>query len=117
MFDFLRRSGMRSPSAAIRRALEADGLPPGADLSTLGVVESRGTYAGRTVTFIRLFDPAAAARRSVDVFARHTYDDLNAHLDLVLRAGHTERDGTVVLRQAPQFVVPGEATPPQEAPP
>jgi hypothetical protein len=97
MFDFLHRSGMRSPSAAIRRALQADGLPPGTDVSALGVVTSRGKYAGRKVTFFRVFDPRRAAAQAVDVSTDSTYQDLNAHLDLVLRAGFVEQDGTVVI--------------------
>ena len=100
MFDFLHflgKSGLRRPSVAIRRALEADGLPPGTDLSSLGTVASRGNYSGREVTFFRLFDPKRAAGRAVDVFTDYAYQDLNAHLDLVLRAGFIEQDGTVVL--------------------
>jgi hypothetical protein len=94
MFGFKRKSGVRSPSAALRRALESDGLPAGTDASALGVVESRDRYAGRTVTYFRVFDPARAAARSVDV---RGYDDLEAHPDLVLRAGHIEQDGAIVI--------------------
>ena len=95
MFGFRRKSGVRSPSAAIRRALEADGLPPGIDAaSALGVVESGGTYSGRRVTYIRVFDPARAAERGLKVQA---FGDLEAHPELVLRAGHIEKDGTVVI--------------------
>jgi hypothetical protein len=101
MFDFLRNPGMRSPSAALRAALVADSLPAGVDAAALGVVESRGSWAGRSVTYIRVFDPASAARRSVDLFSRHAYKDLNAHLDLLLRAGFVEKDGTVVLYARP----------------
>ena len=110
MFDFLRGSGMRSPSAAILRALEADSLPPGTVVSTLGVVQSRGTYSGRKVTYIRVFDPKRAVAQGVDVLTQHGYQDLNAHPDLVLRAGFIERDGRVVLYARP----PGPAA---EAPP
>ena len=97
MFDFLRKRGMRRPSGSILRALEADGLPTGTDVSELGVVEAGGSYAGRKVTYFRLFDPQRAAGRSVDVFTRHAYEDLNGQLDLVLRSGFVERDGTVVV--------------------
>ncbi len=95
MVGFRRSSGQRSPSAAICRALEADGLPPGIDrASALGVVKSRGRYSGRKVTYFRVFDPARAAERELEVRA---FGDLDAHPDLVLRAGHTEQDGTVVV--------------------
>jgi hypothetical protein len=88
---------MRSPAAALRRALEASGLPAGTDISALGVVETRGTYAGRPVRYFRVFDPKRAAAQAVDVFASYAYQDLNAHLELVLRAGFIEQDGTVVV--------------------
>jgi hypothetical protein len=106
MFDFLRNPGMRAPSAALYQALATDGLQAGSDVAELGVVESRGSYAGRSVTYIRVFDPASAARRSVNVFSRHAYKDLNAHLDLVLRAGFVEKDGTVVLYARPTAADP-----------
>ena len=112
MFDFLRGSGMRSPSVAILRALEADSLPPGTVVSTLGVVESRGTYSGRKVTYIRVFDPKRAVAQGVDVLTQHGYQDLNAHPDLVLRAGFVERDGRVVLYARPPM--PAAAVPPRE---
>ncbi|SRR6266508_1355174 len=94
MFGFMRKSGVRSPSAALRRALESDGLTPGIDASALGVVESRDSYAGRTVTYIRVFDLARAAARGLDV---HAFGDLDAQRNLVLRTGHVEKDGTVVI--------------------
>lgn len=104
MFDFLRGSGMRSPSAAIRGALKADGLPPDTNLSELGVVESRGTFAGRKVTYFRVFDPMRAAAQGVDVLARHAYQDLSGHLHLVLRAGFIEADGAVNIYARPPAV-------------
>ena len=113
MFDFLRPSGMRRPSGAIRRALEADGPPSLANLSELGMVRSGGSYAGRDVTLFRIFDPQRAANRAVDVFTDHTYQDLNAHLDLVLRAGFVERDGAVVIFARPPAV--GEWPAPPDA--
>jgi hypothetical protein len=51
------------------------------------VVESSGTYAGRKVQYFRVFDSQRAADRALDVFSASTYQDLDAHLDLVLRAG------------------------------
>jgi hypothetical protein len=95
MFGFTWRSGARIPSVAIRQALERDGLLPAIDApAALSVVESRGRYAGRGVTNIRVFDPARAAERVLDV---HTFGDLDTHRTLVLRTGHVEKDGTVVL--------------------
>jgi len=57
-------------------------------------VEKRGPYLGREVTYFRVFDPGLAARQKIEV---HGYDDLDDHLDLVLRAGHIEDDGSVSL--------------------
>jgi len=95
MFRFTRKSEVAGPSAAVLRALKSDGWPPGvATASALGVVESRGAYSGRKVTYFRLFDPARAAARGVSV---HAFADLDPHRDLVLRAGHVEKDGTVVI--------------------
>ncbi len=95
MFGFKRKSGVRSPSAAMSRALETDGLPAGVDAAAaLGVIETRGNYAGRGVSYVRVFDRAGAAAREVDV---QTFGDLDAHPDLVLRMGHVEKDGTVVI--------------------
>ena len=110
MFGFMRRSAVRSPSAAIRRALEQDGLPPGTPgTSALRVVESRGRYAGRGVTYFRVFDPARAAERVLEVRA---YQDLDTHRTLVLRTGHIEQDGSVVVAwRAP---APDAATPIRE---
>ena len=107
MVGFMRRSAVRSPSAAIRRALEQDGLPPGTP--ALRVVESRGRYSGRKVTFIRVFDATSAAESAVDVQA---FGDLDVHPELVLRMGHVEQDGTVVITwRAPS---PDAATPVRE---
>ena len=99
MFGFMRGSDVRSRSSAIRGALERDGLPPGMERAfTLGVLESRGSYAGRRVSYIRVFDPARAAEQAVDVRA---FGDLDAHPDLVLRTGHVEKDGAVVITWRP----------------
>jgi hypothetical protein len=107
MFGFNRKSGKQSSSAAIIRALEGDGLPPGMDaVSALGVVQSRGSYAGRTVTYLRAYDRARAAERGLEV---QTLGDLDTHPDLVLRTGHVEQDGSVVITwRAPS---PDAATP------
>src|SRR5438270_3740262 len=94
MFEFLRRSRVHRPSPELERALATRGLPPGMDASTLSVVESRGTYAGRGVTYLLVFDPVRASERAVPVRGAR---DLEAHADLVLASGHREHDGSVVL--------------------
>jgi hypothetical protein len=94
MFSFLRRSQPGRPTAAMMNALASDGLPPGMDAATLQVVEHTGSYSGRRVTNFRVFDPLRAAERSIQV---RTFNDLDSRPDLVLGAGHVERDGAVVL--------------------
>jgi hypothetical protein len=112
MFDFLHRRSMQSPSGAILRSLEAADLPHGTDASKLGVVESHGRYAGRKVTFWRVFDPTRAAAGAVEAFTGHAYRDFDARRDLVLRAGFVERDGTVVHDSRP--AAPDAAVPVRE---
>ena len=116
MFSFLQRSGLRSPSGAILRALRADSLSAVMDVAALGVVESRGSYAGRRVTFFRVIDPKRVAGQSADVFKKIAYGDLDAHPELVLRSGHLERDGSVVFNQVRETdgtegAAPGSAVP------
>lgn len=97
MFGFRRTPDSRSPSAAIAHVVEQAGLP--ADIShssMLRVVESRGRYSGRTVLFVRVFDPARAAESDVVV---QRYRDLDSYPGLVLWSGHVEHDGTVAITQ------------------
>ena len=97
MFAFLRRSPVHRPSPAIQAALATRGLPPGMDPSTLRVVEQRGSYAGRGVTSLLVFDPVRANEHGLTV---REVRDLAEHPDLVLAVGHLEQDGTVVLHGA-----------------
>ena len=95
MFGFMRKPGARSPSTAIRRAIEADGLPLGVDRpSALAVVERHGRHERRSVTHIRIFEPAWARALGVDV---RGFGDLDVHPSLILKSGHIESDGEVVI--------------------
>jgi len=60
----------------------------------LRVVRSSGRVSDRKVTFIRLFDPVRAAERALDV---RSFRDLDPHPGLILKAGHIEPDGIVVI--------------------
>lgn len=62
--------------------------------SLLRMVESRGQYSDRKVTYFRVFDPTSTAQRSLGI---QRYQDFDVFPGLVLRHGHVERDGTVVL--------------------
>ena len=95
MFDFMRRSSPQHPTTAIRHALKEDGLfSDGGEAVELSVVESRGRYAGRTVRYFRVFDPAQTGTRGLNI---RSYQDLNAHPGLHLRTGHVEEDGSVII--------------------
>lgn len=97
MFSFFRRAAPKSPPADVCRALEKDGLPSWVgSASMLRMVESRGRYSNRKVTFIRVFDPVRAAERSLDV---RSYQDLDAYQDLIVRTGHIESDGAIVMNR------------------
>ena len=95
MFGMFRRSAPRPLSDAIRIAIEKD-APNGAqsDPAQLRMVESSGRYSDRKVTYFRVFLPVLAAQQSLDV---RRFNDLDQFHNLIVRSGHVERDGTVVL--------------------
>jgi hypothetical protein len=95
MFDFFRRPDPRPLSDTIRRAIQSESVTgPHGDPSTLRMVELSGRYAGRKVTFFRIFDSTTAAQRSLNI---RRYKEFDVFPGLVLRSGHLESDGTVVL--------------------
>jgi hypothetical protein len=95
MFDFMRRSAVRRPSKAVRRALEKDGLPPGiGSASLLRVLEFKSRFSDRKVTHIRVFDPLRAKEH---VLAVRRFRDLDVYPDLVVRAGHIETNGSIFI--------------------
>jgi hypothetical protein len=95
MFGLFRRSAPRPLSDAIRVAIEKDiATAPVTDPSQLRMVESVGRYSDRKVTYFRVFVPVLAAQQSLDV---RGFKDLDQHQGLIVRSGHVERDGVVVL--------------------
>jgi hypothetical protein len=96
-FAFWHRSGMRTPSSAVLQALGTTGRSSGPDVAALRMVQTPGQYAGRRVTYFRVFDPKRVATHAVNPGSNFRYDDLNPYLPLVLFAGHVEQDGMVVL--------------------
>jgi hypothetical protein len=108
MFGFRRTEDPRSPSAAMSQIIERSGPPVGVGhASMLRVVESRGRYSGRTVRYVRIFDPTRAAEAAVVV---RRYGDLDAHPGLVLWSGHVESDGTVAITRNAAAVENGAPT-------
>lgn len=98
MFGFFRGSGAHRPSDRVRQALAQAGRAPGVPADAIEVLEMGGTYSGRQVTYFRAFDRASVTQRGVKI---RGFADLDAHPDLVLGAGHVEKDGAVVLTGAP----------------
>jgi len=98
MFNWLRRRGTQHPGLALREALLKDGLPAGIDPATLGLLEEHGQYAGRRVTYVRVF----AALRAADLGLQpRAFGDLDRHPELLVAAGHVEQNGTVVITRRP----------------
>jgi len=98
MFNFFRRPGPRPLTGAIMEAMVRDGQNEGiSDLSTLRMVESTGRYSDRKVTYFRVFDPTSTAQRSAGVTR---YQDFDVFPGLIVRSGHVEKDGVVVLTRA-----------------
>ena len=95
MFGLFRRSAPRPLTDAIRDAIEQQGKTAEiGNPSQLRMVELGGRYSDRKVTYFRVFDPTSTAQRSLDI---RRYKDFDAAPALVLRSGHVEQDGTVVL--------------------
>jgi hypothetical protein len=80
MFNLFKRSQPRYPT--IRQALVKSGFSTASDPDQVVVHEQNGRYSGRQVNFFRVFEPG--------------------HKDVLLRSGHVERDGMVVLDRQPE---------------
>jgi len=105
MFGLFRRPAPRPLTPAIEYAIEKDGLTPDvSNPSLLRMVESNGRYSGRKVTYFRVFDPTSSAQRALGI---QRYQDFDVFTGRILRSGHVERDGTVVLT-GPVIVRPAE---------
>ena len=94
MFDWFRKSQPQRPTVGIAKALVSNGLPPGMDPSSLGLLLRHGSYAGRRVNYFRVFDPTRVAERNLQI---RKFADLDASPELVIGSGHVEVDGMVVL--------------------
>jgi hypothetical protein len=104
MFGLFRRSAPRPLTDAIRAAIQRDGHTPTAfDPAQLRMVESSGRYSDRKVTYFRVFDQSSTAQRQLDI---RRYQDFDVFLGLVVRSGHVETDGTVVLTRPVVVRVP-----------
>lgn len=90
--------GMRSLRPEVRAAIqERHGLSESA-MAELMVVESNGKFAGRGVTHFRVFRPAEAAARGLQV---KNFADLDGTPALVAYEGHEEMDTRLVSLKGP----------------
>jgi len=80
--------------AAPAQALAQDGLPPGSDPATLIVLEQRGSYSGRRVSYFRVINPVRTGEGAIQ---GGVLSDLDNHPELIVGSGHVEQDGAVVL--------------------
>lgn len=65
-----------------------------AAVASLRMIEQRGRYSGRKVTYFRIFDPIAVKAAGADA---PPFDDL--HFAGLHHTGHTESDGQIILNQ------------------
>jgi hypothetical protein len=95
VFGLFRRPTSLLLTEAVKRAIAQDGMTASvSNPSQLRMVETRGRYSNRKVTYFRVFDPTSAAQQSMDI---RRYQDIDLFPGLALRSGHVERGGTVVL--------------------
>ena len=74
MLRFVLRPQQNHADRLVMQALVARGLPANVDPATLAVVQQRGSYAGRRVTYLRVFDPTRDAERRGADRSAHTDD-------------------------------------------
>jgi hypothetical protein len=104
MFGFLRKGASPASSLAIQQALVKQGLPFGMSVDRLRVLTRQGHYAGRSVRYFLAYDAQQAAQSGL---ALRTFEELDAHPDLVVGSGHLERDGAMALtRREPSITAP-----------
>ncbi len=106
MFKFFRKSTPTHPTSELSRAMLDAGRAQDSDVGALYVLERRGTYSDRKVTYFRVFDADEVASRAVTAA---TYSDLDTHPELVRANGHVEADGKIVLNRGyrPGAAIPG----------
>jgi hypothetical protein len=94
MWPFAHKSVVMNLSKDIRSSLIAERGIRDETIDSLRMVEDRGQYAGRPVTYFRVYDPDNAKWGTSEP---RNYADLNA--SRILHSGHTEKDGHIVLNR------------------
>ena len=91
----------------VRRALMDERGLTALAATLLKMVTRRGQYAGRTVSYFRVFDPRAMYALG---FAVPTFADLETNRRQQLYAGHVENDGRIVLDPRQGEALPAKAS-------
>jgi hypothetical protein len=94
MWPFAQKSVVVPLSNQVRLSLSTNRGVSEADAASYRMVEDRGHYADRPVTYFRVFDPTNAKWADVVL---HKFSDLDARR--ILHSGHTEQDGRIVLNR------------------
>jgi hypothetical protein len=94
MFNVHRSSPAQAISPTLKHALTLVAAPSGVAPDSLRVLTTRGRYAGRNVRYFRVFDRLLASQRDLSI---RGFRDLDPYPELVVGAGHTERDGAIAV--------------------
>jgi len=89
---FWRPDSVVSLPEAVRQRLAKDRGLNAEDGGRFRMLQERGQYTGRTVTYFQVFDPASVGTPGADLSRLETLDARN-----ILHSGFIERDGQVVL--------------------
>jgi hypothetical protein len=92
MWPFGQKSVVVPVSANVRISLTKQRGMSDTGVDSLRMVQERGNYAGRSVTYFRVFDPSNAKWGTVELYK---YNDLDVRR--ILHSGHAEKDGVIVL--------------------
>ena len=88
------RSGPKSLALDLRGSvMSVSDLGP-EELDHLLIMRSGGTYAGRPVTRVRVYDPSLVTGDEGDV---RTYRHLDAQHQAICFEGHVEKDGSIYM--------------------
>ncbi len=92
MWPFGQKSVVVPVSENVRLSLLKQRGMSDTGVASLRMVQERGNYAGRPVTYFRVFDPGNAKWGTVELYK---YNDLDVRR--ILHSGHAEKNGEVIL--------------------
>jgi hypothetical protein len=98
MWKFWQKLPLTIPlSDTVRLLLAKERGVSEASAATLRMIEERGHYSDRAVTYFRAFGPGTAARAGSEILRSNDLDKA-----LILHAWHIEPAGAIVLNQQPR---------------